>query len=45
MSDLISGLAILALRKKSNNLVVAARVLTTHVWPIIHTLSDAEIAG
>ena len=32
MSDLIFGLAILALRKKSNNLVVAARVLTTHVW-------------
>jgi hypothetical protein len=43
MSDLIFGLAILALRKKSNNLVVAARVLTTHVWPIIHNLSEAKI--
>jgi hypothetical protein len=43
MSDLIFGLAILTLRKKSNNLVFAARVLTTHVWPIIHNLSEAKI--
>jgi hypothetical protein len=43
--DLIFGLAILALRKKSNDLVSAGRVLTTYGWPIMHTLSDAEIAG
>ena len=43
MLDLIFGLAILTLRKKSNNLVFAARVLTTHVWPIIHNLSEAKI--
>jgi len=45
VSDLIFELAILTLREKSNDLVFAVRFPTTYGWPIIHTLSDAEIAG
>ena len=45
MPDLIFGLAILTLGKKSNDLVLAGPFPTTYGWPIIHTLSDAEIAG
>ena len=46
MPDLIFGLAILTLRKKSSNLAFAERlrVLPTDGRPIIHTLSDAEFA-
>jgi hypothetical protein len=45
MLDLILGLAILTLRKKSNNLVSAERVPTTHGWAIIHNLSDTEVTN
>jgi hypothetical protein len=57
MPDLIFGLAILTLRKKSNNLVsaltlrkksnnpVSAERAPTHSGVIIHTLSDAEFAS
>ena len=44
MLDLIFELAILTLRKKSNNLVFAERA-PTHGWPVIHTLSNAEFVS